>query len=366
MANQEKVSSQQMGYLLLAFLMGSAIVNIPSPLINVAQNMAWLSFLIAAVFGFITLAIVIFLHKNNPGETFIDYSKHTLGNWFTVIIGVFFLLVFMMMLANIVLDIGLFLKTTLMRDTPLYMFHSLIFLVAALTVMQGIEVMARMFTMLIYVVLGCLFIVLILILPYYQFEHLLPLFPEGVKPVLHGSYIAIGFPFFEIVLFSMLLPFAQKKESPLSSKALYIAFFVNAVIIFIVIIASIMVLGPTGQDTKYTLFLISHLINIQDIITRTEAIVSMIWITGSYMKATIVLFTINFILTQLVKSKEKNIFVLPITFVAFLLSITMYKNEQQFADFVLTIWPLLIFTFGFLPIVLMTIMTVVKKKQQQF
>ena len=48
MNKQEPISPQQMGALFFAFMTGSSIINIPSPLIGKAGNGAWLSLLILA------------------------------------------------------------------------------------------------------------------------------------------------------------------------------------------------------------------------------------------------------------------------------------------------------------------------------
>ena len=77
--------------------------------------------------------------------TFIEYSKAMVGNWITVLLAIPFISFQFHMTSGIVLDIGLFMTSSMMRQTPLYLFLLLVFVVVALTVRSGIETMARMF-----------------------------------------------------------------------------------------------------------------------------------------------------------------------------------------------------------------------------
>ena len=117
------VSSRQMATLFLSFLTGSAIVNIPAPLTGAAKNAAWVSLWLANGYGMILLSCILYLHRKYPDLTLIQYSRQAIGRVLTVILVIPFLLMTIMMLANVVADIGGFFKSTMMRETPTYVFH---------------------------------------------------------------------------------------------------------------------------------------------------------------------------------------------------------------------------------------------------
>ncbi|WP_227935511.1 GerAB/ArcD/ProY family transporter [Alkalihalobacillus deserti] len=362
MKGQETVSDIQMSFIFLSFLVGSAIVNIPSPLLNSAGNAAWLSLLIAFGISILLLTGILFLNRQYKGLTFIDYVRKTFGKGVMFLFAIPFVIMLFLMLTNIVFDVGLFLQNTIMRTTPMYIFHLLIMLVASLTVYEGIEVMGRMFTMLILFVVSVFFIFLLLIIPQLHPEYLLPLFPDGLKPVFHGGYLAWGFPYAEVILFAVLLPFARRKEEGTLEKGMFIAILFNGFLLLMAILVSIMILGPAGVDIKYSLFYIATLIDIQDVLTRIEAVIAMSWIIGSYMKATVVLFVVNFIISQILNLKDDRILLFPISLLSFLLSVTIYNHELEFVESVSNVWPLLITVVGVLPILLIIIFTFLKTK----
>ena len=205
MKDLELISPIQMSIIFLSFLIGSAMVNIPSPLINSAGNSAWVSLLIGNVIGILLLACILYLNRQFKGLTLIDYTRKMFGNGVAVLLGIPFTITLFLMVANISIDVSYFMNNTLMPNTPLFMFNFFIILLAALTAYTGIEVMGRMFTMLMIFLIGTFFLLSVFMMPLLDLQNLLPLFPEGFKPVLHGTYIVYGFPYAEVILFSMLL-----------------------------------------------------------------------------------------------------------------------------------------------------------------
>ena len=358
------VSSRQMATLFLSFLTGSAIVNIPAPLTGAANNAAWVSLWMANGYGMILLSCILYLHRKYPDLTLIQYSRQAIGRVLTVILVIPFLLMAIMMLANVVADIGGFFKSTMMRETPTYVFHLVVLFTAALTVRSGIEVMARMFTLLLITIFSFSTIVILLTMPTYRVELLMPLFPHGFKPVLHGAYMAAGFPYSELVLFSMVLPFVRKDQEPLG-KFMFTTILISGLSLTLVIVCTIMALGPIAGNVKFSLFTLARLIELADIIERVESVIGMTLIAGSYMKATIILFVINLGLTQLFQLQDDKILIFPIAFFTAMVSLTMFKNELEFMEHVGTVWPLFITVTGVIPILLLTIVTALKRRRNE-
>lgn len=364
MKKRISVSSRQMATLFLCFITGSAIVNIPAPLTGAAKNAAWISLWIANGLGMLLLFCILYLHRKYPDLTLIQYSRQALGRVMTVIIAVPFFLLLFVMLADIVGDIGGFFKSAMMRETPTYVFHIFILLTAAMTVRSGIEVMARMFTLLVITILLFSAIVLLLMIPNYRVELLMPLFPDGFKPVLHGVYIAWGFPYAEMILFSMVLPFVRKDQEPLG-KFMFVVLLISGITLTFVIVCTIMAIGPLAANIKFSLFTLGRMIELAEVIERVESVIGMALIVGSYMKATIVLFAINLGLSQFFRLQDERILIFPITFLTLLLSLTMFKNELEFNEHVSTVWPLFITVAGVVPILVLTIVTAFKSRRKQ-
>ncbi|MGO4269418.1 endospore germination permease, partial [Paenibacillus sp. TAF58] len=314
--------------------------------------------------GMLLLSCILYLYRKYPEMTLIQYSRQAIGRVLTVIIAIPFFVMAVVMLADIVVDIGGFFKSTMMRETPTYVFHLIILFIAALTVRSGIEVMARMFTLLLITIFIFSAIVMLLSIPAYRVELLMPLFPKGFKPVLHGAYITYGFPYAELVLFSMILPFVRKDQEPLG-KFMFVSLLISGLSLTLVIVCTIMALGPMAGNIKFSLFTLARLIELAEIIERVESIIGMTLIAGSYMKATIALFVINLGLSQLFHLQDDKILIFPIAFCTGMLSLSMFRNELEFMGHVGTVWPLFITVTGVVPILLLTIVTAFKSRRKK-
>jgi spore germination protein KB len=362
MKRYETISSWQMSTLFLAFLTGSSIINIPAPLTTAARNAAWLSLLLASGFGFLLLACILYLYRKYPRMTLFEYSRQALGKWLTLLLAVPFILLVLTDLSYIVTDIAGFFTSVMMPFTPGYIFNSLILLIAALTVRAGIEVMARMFLLLMYITIIFGMVVIIFAIPYYNPVFLLPIFPEGIKPLLHGAYIASGFPYAEMVYFTFLLPFVSKDQEGLVSKHMYFALLLNAILLSAAIVFTIMALGPLSGELKFSLYQIARLISVAEVIERIESIIGISLVVGSYMKTTIALYTLNYALSKLLNLTDDRLLIYPLAFIALLLTLVMFKNETEFVEQVTVVWPLFTALAGAAPVVLVASVTFIKER----
>ncbi|MDQ0194183.1 GerAB/ArcD/ProY family transporter [Paenibacillus wynnii] len=361
MNNKESISSFQLSMLFLAYITGSAVIIIPSPLAAAAGNGAWISELLALCSGVIVLACILYLYRHLPGPTYIEFSKQLFGKWLGWTIALPALLLLFLQLSNIVIDIGDFFKSTMMKQTPAPIFHFMFIILSALTARAGIEVMARMFVLLLFSMFGSIILVWIMVSPYYHLEYLFPIMPDGIGPILHGAYIANGFPYAEIGFFTMLLPYVRKKDDARYGKSLFWALLVNGITIVISVISAIMVTGPLAGFYKYTLYQLARLITFQEIVERVESVIGFSLIVGSYMKASLSLYILNAVVSRLFKVKDNRFLLFPLSIICFLLSNTLYTTELEFVEAVNVIWPLAINCLLILPLLVMTAIVMIKQ-----
>jgi spore germination protein KB len=363
MDKEQTISSGQLSLLFFAFMTGSAIINIPGPVVLRAGNAAWLSLLIAGIVGAALLACMLYIFGKYPGLNYIAYSRKLVGPLLTYVFG--FMAVFFLhyMQSAIVLDAGLFMVTSMLRETPLYVFNLLIFMVAALTARAGIEVMARMFALIIGLVVVATVTVLLLAIPLYHPDYLFPLFPKGFKPVLHGAYNTSGFPYMEAIVFTMLLPYVRADQRGRTGKYMFLSLGLNIILLCISIVCAIMTLGPLTGDTMYSLFALARLIEFQEIIQRIESVVGMSLIADSYMKAAIALYILNAILCELFHIRDRTILILPLALIGFLNSLLIFNGTTQWSYFVSVIHPVWIFFSFTLPLLILTLMAAIRKQK---
>ncbi|WP_054943479.1 GerAB/ArcD/ProY family transporter [Paenibacillus ihuae] len=364
MYKKESISASQMSVLFFTYLTGSAIINIPGPITGFAKTGAWISLLMSWSLGTLFLLGMLYLNRQHPGLSFIDYSRKMIGGPFTALLAIPFISLVLHMGAGIVLDIGLFFRSSMLKETPTYLIHACVFLIVSLTARSGIETMARMFTVLISITVLSVIVTLLLSSYYFRPEFLLPIAPEGIRPILHGAYFTSGSPYGEIFLFSMLMPYVRKKDRERVEHGMLLAILANGICFIIVTICAIMVLGPLCGTVQYTLFQIARLIVIQDIIERIESIIGFALVVGSFMKATIALLVLALTITRLLKLPDYRILIFPLALVNFLLSIVLYKGQTRWDEIIGNVWPLWNAIANMFPLTVLTLITLLTAKKR--
>lgn len=359
--NKTTISHFQLGVLLFVFMTGSSIINIPGPVIARAGNAAWLSLMLSGASGFLVLAMLLFLHSRFPGLTYVDYSRKLLGNAMTVILGFLPLTFLFHMQSAIVVDVGLFMVSSMLRETPLYAFTLPVFLIAGLTARAGLEVMARMFTLIMLLTAFFISTVLLLAIPDYHPSFLLPVLPKGFSAALHGAFLTFGFPYVEVFLFGMLIPFAAAQYQKKVPKALYLALGFNIFILSISTVCAIMMFGSYAGERQYVLFAMARLVEFQEIIQRIESIIGMSLILGSYMKVTITIYVISVFLSRMFMLKDNSTIVMPIALFGFVMGLVAFDGSTQWAGLVATVHPVWAGCVFFLPLVLLTVLAAFQK-----
>jgi spore germination protein KB len=359
MNNKATISPQQVTLLFLSFITSSAIVFIPNPVIQAAHNGAWLSMLLSGLCGMLMLALVLYLYRQHPSIVFVQYFRDMFGAWFTVLVIVPFLLSLFMMTANITQGLGLFLTSSMMVETPMYIFHAFTLVAAALTVRAGIEVMARMFGLLIFIVIVTVAFVLLFAIPDYDPGALLPQFNDGWKPIAYGTYLTYGWPYSEIFLFTSIFCFVRTDTKKKWTKPLYGALVFHMLVFSIVIACTIMTFGKSAAERKYSLYEVARVIEITGIFERIESIVGITLIAGSYMKISICLFVLNLTASRLFNLKDDRLLIYPISVAILFLSVTMFPTESEAFECWTVVWPFIAICFS-VPLLLALTGTVVR------
>jgi spore germination protein KB len=335
------ISARQLGVLFFTYLTGSSIINIPGPLIAVANNSAWLSILLSWIAGCLLLAGMLYLHKRFPSTDFIEISNILIGKVATFILVIILPLPFMIHIGTgISLDVGLFMESTMMSETPIYIFTSTILVVAVLTVMSGIEVISQMFALLLVTLFVFVGIVLVLSIPDYDFSNLKPLIPSKFKPVILGAYMSFSFPYAELFLFSMLIPFVKDDEQTRIPKVMFISMTLNLIVLILVTTSTILVFGPIAGDRKFPMFELARIIEVQEIVQRIESVIGMSLIVGSFMKVTIALYVMNLFVVRLFNLRDSRLLILIVGMIFFLNGKASFTDVRKWVEIVSYLGPM--------------------------
>ncbi|HTG67648.1 MAG TPA: GerAB/ArcD/ProY family transporter, partial [Candidatus Udaeobacter sp.] len=328
------------------------------------NNGAWLSLLLSGGLGFLLLSCMLFLYRRFPDMTYVEFSRQLIGTTLTAIFSVFTMSLFLQMEAGIVIDVSLFMVSSMLRETPMYVFSFLVYAISAATARAGIEVMARMFTLILIMITFSIIAVLLVAIPDYHPSNLLPIMPKGIKPVFHGAFLSFGFPYAEVFLFSMLFPFVDKSSSSKLCKTMRITLGFNIFILCLSTVCAIMVFGAYAGERPYVLFSLARVIEFQEIIQRMESIIGMSLILGSYMKTTITLYVFSLFLSQLCGFKDNRAVVMPLALLGFLTGLVAFDGAAEWGFIVSAVHPVWTYAAFIAPLLVLTVTALVRKQEQ--
>lgn len=202
----------------------------------------WISGIISIFTTLLFIYITIYIGRNFPGKTIVEYSQNLLGNFIGKLLGLILALYFLIFSVNSISMYIHHLTAFLLPQTPFIVVTALHVLVTCYLVWAGPEVIAR--TGVIGFALALIFYLLVFLasLAEINIDRIMPFFDSGIIPVFKASLKADTFVGSLQILVPMLMPkvYDQKKVFRSAASGLFIGgtFFVFYFIV------ELMVMGP--------------------------------------------------------------------------------------------------------------------------
>ncbi|MGO4497379.1 endospore germination permease [Paenibacillus sp. 2RAB27] len=355
MFEKEKISLRQFKILVLLFSLGSTILIVPSVLTAFARQDGWLSAALGITIGGGVIGLYVTLGNRYPNHSLMAYSELILGKWLGKVISILFYLFFLIIASLVLRNVGDFITTIIMPETPIQVIHFVFLLIIMLGAVLGLEVIARAGEIFLPWVLLFIGVLIGFLIPQIKIERLPPIFEASTKAIIHGSLSVLSIPYLEMVVFLMVYPTIHTNLK--KGKGFIQAGFMGGVVIFTITILCIVVLGWdfTSRHTfpSYTL---AKKIHLGGFIQRIEVLVAIIWFVTIYFKLVICFYSSLVGLQQIFNLRTYRPFVVPSALMLFTLAFLVYPNIIYFRDFASNIWPPFALTIGlFLPLGLLIV-----------
>lgn len=305
-----KVSVIQLFSLMFIFNMGTALVVGYG--IEAGKD-AWLAILLGTCGGIILFIIYYLLFRQYPNLPFTGMVKKVLGKYVGWIIGLLYIMYFLYISARNLRDFGELLLSSTLTDTPLLAVQITFVLVMCYVLYLGIEVLGRTAEVLIVILLlfGAAGNFLTLVSGNVEFQHLRPFLENGWKPILQTALLTTTpFPFGEMIVFTMILPYLNKSE--VVKRVWLSAIILSGLILCWTTSLNISVLGIDVMEraTFPTLTTVGK-VNILDFIQRLDALVVFTMLITVFFKSSIFLYGAVLGLVDLFKLKSHQQILLP-------------------------------------------------------
>ncbi|MDQ6420225.1 endospore germination permease [Paenibacillus sp. LHD-117] len=357
----QKITNRQFAIIVALYIIGIAILIIPSYLTVAAKQDAWIAAILTVGAALAIIPLYNALGRRFPDKTFAEYTEEILGRWIGKAVSFLFFIGFPFLIAALTLrGIGDFMTTQVIPETPIQAVHILFMAVVVMGARLGLEPLVRAAEIFFPWIMLLFALLVVFISPQIKLDNLLPIMEGGIKPIVMASIPFFSFPFLDLAMLLMIYPYVNQTEK--AGKAMFIGVLIGGIILCVITALSILVLGAdqTARNT-FPSYVITKNISIGDFLERIEAIMAIIWFITSYFRLALLFYITALGLTQCLNLRDYKVITLPLAMIVLVFSITAAPHSIYLMNFI-PVGGVYAPTYGLLLPILLLSVAVVRKK----
>ena len=343
--SSSKLENLEAIMLIAIIMINNIILNLPKTIISSTGSSAWLNTIYIGIIATIFAYLIVRLFKNFSDSDILDVSNYLGGKFLKIIIGIGFIVLFIVMSILVIRNFSETLKIIYFNSSPI-IFLILFFIVASCVANKfEIKVIAKVNLIIAPIIFIIILIVLFSTAKGFVPQRLLPIFGYGINETFFSGLTNLfGFTGLAYLLF--LQPFLKSKKS--FKKISIISLVISSIYLFLSVTCLLLVFSYIiDTNESISIYLLSRMTRYSEFIQRFNAIFILIWILSVHSFISITLFFSLYItkkLTKITNTKPVNY-----CFGFIILGFTMLL--QSFAEYITFIeiifkYFVLIYIFG--------------------
>lgn len=357
--NKENISEKQGICLVIMFILGSSLLIGSGG--GVAEKDGWLGVICGIIFSAPAIYIYARLLSKFPGHDLFYILEFAFGKILGKLISLTYIWFAFHLGALVFRNYSDFTNTVVYPDTPIILPLSFLLVTCVLGVKLGIEVLGRWCEFFIIAVIMLIILTTSLALHEMHIKYILPIFYNGITPILHAGFLSFSFPFCETVIFMMFFSSLNSSASPY--KIYFWGLLIGGFILFIITARNILLIRAIGINRNYfPSYVAVNVIQIGEFIQRLELAVSTAFILNIFTKINMCLLATCVGLEKVFNLSNYRIIVLPVALLMATLSIIVYSSAFESLSWANNIWPYYAFIFQAIFPLLTFIIVEIKQK----
>jgi len=358
-----KVSPRQLMLSVSGFSFGSVPLMIPSSIAELAGPDAWLSVLFGTAAGLMFIWIYARLGEIDPDKTFAEILQLYFGKWAGGLTALFYVFSGLVLTTQIAWYMGDFVRNEFRGDTTLLRITIIFAALLSFAVWCGVEAVYRATEVLFFILFTFFIVTVLMLIPSFRPENLLPIMENGVTPVLKGSIPFLSSCVFPLIFLNMVYPVCLE-DMKQAKKALFKGYLLGSVTTLIAVTVCVLVMGSSLiANIRFPMYAVNKEISHFVVFSRIEAATVAISLSVSFIAAFSYAYAGIFGLAQLLKIKNYKILILPIGLLITICSPDIYYNTVYEIRWDSFTWPMLGFTLGFIIPIAVLILSVIRKRK---
>ncbi|MCL6571496.1 MAG: endospore germination permease [Bacillus sp. (in: Bacteria)] len=337
---KEQITDKEATYLLILFYVGgSFILGVGAG----AKNDAWISSILGMVLAIPIILVYARICKLYPEKGLYDILELVFGK----VIGKIFIIIYIWysfhLGALVIRNFGAFINTVAMTETPLFVPLLCLGIVGIVAVSAGIEVMGRISTILLPILLIIIVVVELLAIPQFTINFIKPILGNGLFPVFKGGFSVFSFPFAESVVFIAVLFSLKPKMSPF--KVYLKGTAIAGLLIVVLISRNILILGELNSKLYFPSHVAVSRISVGDFLQRIELTVAFNFICGAFLKSSVCLWVACQGVAKLFNINNYRSIVIQMGLLMVYFSYAVYDSTIEMRNWAMQIYPFYAFPF---------------------
>ncbi|UQZ32708.1 spore gernimation protein [Paenibacillus sp. PK3_47] len=327
------------------YAIGSAYLVLPSIITAVAKQDAWLSIPVSLGFHLLLIPLYTSVARQMKGNSFVNYLRYLFGPLGGMVITAVFILLFPFLEFIMTLrNLGDFVTTSIMPETPYEAIYVLMLVAVYFAIRSGPVVIGRCAEILFFILLALYLFVRLTLLPDTEINNVLPVLEYGMKPVVLASFNFFAFPFLEAILY---LFFVQHIPEPKKwRKTVLYSALISGGMYFLMVLQIIAVMSEgVVTNLTYPTYFIDRTISIGEFLQRFEIAVAVFWFVTIFFRLSLLLYVSAQGLADIFRLRRANALLIPLMLIAIAMAHTIWPNTIFIAD-LNSIWPYYAMMFG--------------------
>lgn len=280
---REKIGPVPAGLLAFNQVFGTAILFLPDFVVTSARQDAWISGLLATVAGaglgwfYCTLALRF------PGRNLVEILRLTFGRWLGDALGWIFLILWTIAVALIIREFVEFQLLSALRFTPIVVIDASFLVVAWYAVRAGLEVIARLETMIFPLSAVATLAITVLVAQQLDLRYLMPVLEYGWRPVFQGALYHLAWMGEATMALVLWMPY---NSDPVRARKWIVGGMVLAGLATTLLTAlPVALFGP--QFTRQLLlpvYSVVQSINVSDFLTNADPVFVVFWTLENFIR----------------------------------------------------------------------------------
>lgn len=276
-------TTRQLTFGIAAFIGGSSLFTVFVSQITFQDS--WLTVLLALAASLLTVWMYTGLIARFPGRGLLEMHTEVYGRWGGPVLNALYALFCLGFAAVSLRNLGDFFSGYIMPETPMLVVLILFAVTCALAAGRGIGIILRLSFVLFSFMFLALLINCLLLIKNMELANFLPVLRLGLDAYAKGGFVLTTAPFCEIVVFLILLPYADREANV--KKSFFQGLLLGALHLMITFLRDIAVLGSALAFLTEPTYEAIRLIHLMDVVSRLEIIFAFVLIVMRVFKLSV-------------------------------------------------------------------------------